>query len=323
MLILQEVMEGNIELNHELIETLFQCTTCADCSTNCPSGVDVPEIIKEVRRDMVNLGTCHPAFTGMNQVLKKHSNIYAEDQPEDFERERNKKAGYVYFIGCVGSYREDEVTMETLDLFDRLKIDYTLIDEVCCSGVLEDVGYNINRDLADKNIELIIATGAKTVITGCPYCFRTFNNKTQYDRLREEGVKIVHISQFLKDYDFGVKTDKRVTYHDPCDLGRHTGIYDEPRQTIRKIAPNFVELPHNRAEAMCCGAGGGVRAAFAANSIAMARRRLEEAEEVGADVLLTECNSCVHNLFNARLRRQKFKIYTTTQYINMLMEEAG
>ena len=323
MLILQEVMEGNIDLNHELIETLFQCTACADCSANCPSGVDVPEIIKEVRRDMVSLGTCHPAFTGMNQVLKKHSNIYAEDEPEDFERERNKKAAYVYFIGCVGSYREDEVTMETLDLLDRLEIDYTLIDEVCCSGVLEDVGYHINRDLADKNIELIMSTGAKTVITGCPYCFRTFNNKTQYDRLREEGVKIVHISQFLKDYDFGVKTDERVTYHDPCDLGRHAGIYDEPRQTIRKIAPNFVELPHNRAEAMCCGAGGGVRAAFAANSIAMARRRLEETEEVGVDVLLTECNSCVHNLSNARLRRQKFKIYTITQYINMLMEEAG
>jgi Fe-S oxidoreductase len=323
MLILKEVMDGSIPLNDELIETLFQCTTCANCSTNCPSGVEVPEIIKVVRRDMVNIGTCHPAFVGMNDVLQKHTNIYGEDEPEDFERERNKKADVVFFIGCVGSYREDEPTLETLNLLDRVGVDYTLIDEVCCSGVLEDVGYKMNEKLSNTNIDLIMATGAKTVITGCPYCYRTFNSKPQYSKLREEGLKIVHISQFLKDFDFKVKTDKVVTYHDPCDLGRHCGIFEEPRETIRKIAPNFLELPHNRTLAICCGAGGGVRGAYPANSIAMARRRLEEAEKVGADIVLTECNSCVHNLENAKLRKQKFKIYNTSHFINMLMEEAA
>ena len=171
MLVLKEVMDGKIELNDELIETLFQCTTCASCAESCPSGVNVPEIIKAVRKDMVNIGSCHPAFKGMNEVLKSHPNIYGEDEPEDFERERNKKAEYVYFIGCVGSYREDEATLETLALLDRLKVDYTLIDEVCCSGVLEDVGFQINEDLVRKNLDLILATGAKKVITGCPYCF--------------------------------------------------------------------------------------------------------------------------------------------------------
>jgi Fe-S oxidoreductase len=320
MLILKEVMEGKIELNDELIETLFQCTTCASCAENCPSGVQVPDIIKQVRKDMVNIGSCHPVFKGMNEVLQRHTNIYAEDEPEDFERERNKQAEYVYFIGCVGSYREDECTLEVLELLDRLEVDYTLIDEVCCSGVLEDVGYQINEDLARKNIELILSTGAKTVITGCPYCSRTFNNKTPYDALREKGIKIIHISQFLKDFDLGVRTEKKVTYHDPCDLGRHCGIYEEPRETIRKIAPNFVEMRHHHADALCCGAGGGVRGAFATNSIAMARRRLEEAEETGAEVVLTDCNSCLHNLSNAKLRKQKFKIYNISQFINELME---
>ena len=170
MLILKEVMDGKIDLNDDLIETLFQCTTCASCFKNCPSGVEVPEIIKQVRKDMVNIGSCHPAFKGMNEVLHKHTNIYAEDEPEDFERERNQKADYVFFIGCVGSYREDEATLATLKLLDRLKIDFTLIDEVCCSGVLEDVGYRINTDLTQKNIERVQATSAKTIITGCPYC---------------------------------------------------------------------------------------------------------------------------------------------------------
>ena len=321
MLLLKEVMDGHLELNDQLSESLFQCTTCASCFQNCPSGVHVPDIIKQARKDMVNVGSCHPAFEGMYKVLQKHTNIYAEDEPEDFERERNQRAAVVYFIGCVGSYREDEVTLATLELLDKLKVDYTLVDEVCCSGVLEDVGYDIIPDLARKNMDLIFDTGAKTVITGCPYCFRTFNNKPQYKGFAEKDINIVHITQFLQDFDFPVSTDKRVTYHDPCDLGRHCGIYEEPRNTIRKIAPNFVEMPENREGALCCGAGGGVRGAFAKNSIAMARRRLEQAEEVGAEIVLTECNSCVHNLANAKLRKQKFKIYNTTQFINQLMEE--
>ena len=322
MLILKEIMDNKLDLSDELIETLFQCTTCASCFENCPSGVNVPEIIKQVRKDMVHIGSCHPAFKGMNEVLKKHPNIYAENEAEDFDREKNRKAEYVFFVGCVGLYREDESTEATLELLDRLGVDYTLIDEVCCSGVLEDVGYRINESLAGKNIERILATGAKTVITGCPYCYRTFNNKPQYEELREKGVEVVHVSQFLKDFEFGVRTDKRVNYHDPCDLGRHCGIYEEPRETIRKIAPDFVEMRHNHVDSLCCGAGGGVRGAFAKNSIAMARRRLEEAEEVGAEVVLTDCNSRVHNLANAKLRRQKFRIYNTTQFINELLDQA-
>lgn len=321
MLILKEVMDGNIELNDELIETLFQCTTCASCASQCPSGVNPPEIIKQVRKDMVERGTCHPAFEGMRRVLEEHTNIYGEDEPEDFERERNRKADMVFFIGCVGSYREDEATLATLDLLDHLSVDYTLIDEVCCSGALGDVGFEVNQRLAQTNVDLIMATGAKKVVTGCPYCSRTFNEKAEYAALRQAGIEIIHLSQFLKDYDLGVQTDKVVTYHDPCDLGRHCGIYDEPRETIRKIAPNFVEMQHNRADALCCGAGGGVRGAYAKNSIAMASRRLEEAEEIGAEVVLTECNSCVHNLNNAKLRAQPFKIYTTTQFISELLEE--
>jgi len=322
MLVLKEVMDGNIPLNDELIETLFQCTTCAACANNCPSGVNVPEIIKSVRKDMVHLGSCHPAFVAMNQVLETSPNIYGEPGPPDFERERNQKAQYVFFVGCVGSYREEEATEETFALLDRLQVDYTLIDEACCSGVLEDLGYSIQKNHVQTNLKRIQATGCRTVITGCPYCFRTFNEKPEYATLKEMGINVIHISQFLSDIDFGVQTAKKVTYHDPCDLGRHAGIYEEPRKTIQKIAPNFVELPSNRANALCCGAGGGVRGAYAANSIAMARRRLAEVEAVGAEVLLTDCNSCVHNLSNAKLRAQKFMIYTTTQFINQLLDEA-
>jgi Fe-S oxidoreductase len=320
MLILKEVMDKKLDLRNEMIETLFQCTHCAGCSKSCPSGVNVPEIIRQVRKDMVNIGLCHPAFAGLNEVLKKHTNIYAEAERKDFYKKKISKAKYVYFVGCVGYYRESEATLASLKLLDRLCVDYALIDEVCCSGPLEDVGYHINEDLAHKNMDLILSTGAQTVITSCPYCFRSIRDKPQYAALKEKGVETIHITQFLKEFDLDVRTNKRVTYHDSCDLGRHCGIYEEPRHTIRKITENFVEMPHHHSEALCCGAGGGVRGAFPKNSIAMARRRLIEAEEVGAEVVLTDCNSCRHNFSNAKLRRQKFNIYTTAQFINELLE---
>ena len=91
MLLLKEVLEGKLELNGDLIETIFQCTACASCAVNCPSGVEVPKIIKAARSAMVGLGTCHPAFIGMNKVLDEHDNIYAEDEPEDFDRPRDQR----------------------------------------------------------------------------------------------------------------------------------------------------------------------------------------------------------------------------------------
>jgi Fe-S oxidoreductase len=140
--------------------------------------------------------------------------------------------------------------------------------------------------------------------------------------LRQAGLTIVHLSQFLAGRDLGLHSDLKVTYHDPCDLGRHCGIYEEPRRTIQAVAPDFVELADNRQDALCCGAGGGVRGAYAKNSLAMARRRLDQVNDSGAQVLLTECNSCVHNLSNAKLRSQKFRVMTTPQFLMELIEES-
>lgn len=323
MIVLQDILEDRQEICDELIETLFQCTLCASCANQCPAGVDVPEILKAARKDMVDAGTCHPAFKSMNQILDEHANIYSIDERKTFGRKVKARADFVYFMGCVGQHREEKAVEATLDILDYLEVDYTLIEEVCCSVVLEDVGFSIHEDLAAKNVALIRDTGAKAVITGCPYCMRTFKKKEQYSPLRDAGIETLHISQFFKDFDFKAQTDLKVTYHDPCDLGRHCGIYEEPRQIIRKLAPNYVELPDHHAEALCCGAGGGVHWAYSQNSLAMARYRLQQAEQVGADVILTECNSCVHNLSGARSSSQKFEIYTTSRFIKLLLETDG
>jgi Fe-S oxidoreductase len=320
MLLLKEVAEGKIRLGDELIETLFQCTNCGHCVESCPSGVAVPEILKQARKDMTHAGSCHPVFQGLQEVLKHHTNIYGQQELPPWNRKVKPSAAYVYFAGCVGTYRETDATMAALKLLDRLGVDYTLTDEACCSGILEDIGYQINGALAQRNVENLLKTGAGTVITACPYCYQTFTRHPAYAALRDKGINILHLSQFLKDFDFGVKTDKRVTYHDPCDLGRLCGIYDAPREILHKFAPDFVEMAHNRANALCCGAGGGLRGAYPKNSIAIARKRLLEAEEIEAEIVLTDCPSCAHNLSNAKRQRQRFRIYTTPQFICELIE---
>jgi Fe-S oxidoreductase len=276
---------------------------------------------------MVGTGDGPPIFEGLRQILGGQANIYGAEQGDPFGREKNKSAEYIFFIGCVGSFREIESTRQTLDLLDRLKVDYTLIDEVCCSGILEEVGYPINEDRVRENCQRILKTGAETVITGCPYCFRTFNRTPPYAPLKDRGIGIIHLTQFLEAVDFGVTTKKRITYHDPCDLGRHSKLYGEPRRIIQRVAPNFVEMAHNQDQALCCGAGGGLRAAYPGTSIKMAGNCLREATDIGADILLTNCNSCLHNLSNAQkrysfFRKDKLSIYTLGQYLNLLLAGA-
>ena len=316
---LKEIIDGTIELNDELIDPIFQCTMCGACAENCPSGVNVPDIIRQARKDLLHTGSCYHVTSGLHRILDRYANIYGEENFPDFGRIWAKRADYVFFVGCVGAYRENKAISAILNLLDNLRANYSIINEVCCSGILEDIGSTIREVNVSIITERILATGCGTVITSCPYCLRTFKG-VAYKKLHEHNIEFIHISQFISSADFNISTDKKITYHDPCDLGRHCGIYNEPRKIIAKIAPNFTEMRHNKRKSLCCGAGGGVRGSFATNSVSMAKRRLKEADEIGAEIILTECNSCIHNFNNGKSRKQNFKICTIYELINELMD---
>ena len=135
-------------------------------------------------------------FKKMGEVVEKYGNIYGEEERHDWGHKKGS-APYVLFVGCVGTYREEESVEETIRLLDLLKVDFTMIDEVCCSGVMEDVGYKIKEELARQNVRELQKTGAKTLITTCPYCYRVFKEHPSYKELRTGGQTHHSISQGL------------------------------------------------------------------------------------------------------------------------------
>ncbi|MGD2247871.1 MAG: (Fe-S)-binding protein [Candidatus Methanofastidiosia archaeon] len=296
-------------LTDDIFENTFQCTLCKTCTERCPYDLEIYEIVKDARKDLVNLGHFIEGHKIMKDTVEEYGNIYGEEPPEIGRRKENPE--YALFVGCVGTYREQETAEKILDLLDTLGVDYSRVDEVCCGGVFPDVGFEASNKHAQQNIENLQKTNAKKVLCTCPKCYRTFKDDPRYKDL---GMEVVHVVELLSQFDFDKITDKTVTYHDPCDLGRHSGIYEQPRKILNQIAPNFVEMPRNKELAKCCGAGGGVRGAYGVKSVKIARDRVAEANDT-ADILLTECFSCLHNFKNAKKRKQKLEIYSLSEFI--------
>lgn len=298
----------------EIFENTYQCTLCKTCTERCPYNMEMYKIIRNTRKDLVNLGHFIEGHKVMRDTEEQYGNIYGEERPEIGHKKENPE--YALFVGCVGTYREQETAEKIMKLLDRLGINYSRVDEVCCGGVFPDVGFEASEEHALQNIEAIKKTKAQKLLCTCPKCYRTFKDDPRYKDL---GIDVYHVIELLSQFTFDQITDKKVTYHDPCDLGRHSGIYDEPRKILKQIAPNFVEMSRNKEFSKCCGAGGGVRGAYGVKSVQIARDRVTEADET-ADILLTECFSCLHNFKNAKKRKQDIEIYSLSEFLCNALE---
>lgn len=316
MILSYGLLRDDIDYSDSATENIFQCATCGQCEINCPAKVKVVDVVKAARKDLVANDHLLAPHKMMREVVEKTGNIYGEEKKKKVLAKQG--AEYALFLGCVGPYREKESIKRSVDLLKKLGVSFTGIDEMCCGGAFSLVGQENCSKNVQHNKKEIKKSGAKKLLTTCPMCYRTFKENPEYSDL---GVEVVHIIQLLSQLKLDdVKTDEVVTYHDPCDLGRHSGLYEEPRKIIKKIAPNFVEMDKNRENAHCCGAGGGVRGAFTRLSINIAKSRLQEAISQGVQVLLTECPSCLHNFKNAKKRKQPVQIYNISEYLSILMD---
>lgn len=200
----------------------------------------------------------------------------------------------LYFRGCTARERETGISDATELLLKKAGVDYHILDdEKCCGSVLLRTGFEAEaKEQIEKNTE---ALKGEKIITSCAGCYKTL--KDDY-----EGLDVIHISQLLNQLikdgklDFS-KRDLDVTYHDSCHLGRHSGIFDEPREVIESVA-NLVEMENVRENSLCCGAGGGVKSAYPEIADQMASSRIAQAQQTGCGTLITPCPFCKLNLEN-------------------------
>ena len=212
----------------------------------------------------------------------------------------------LYFRGCTARQKQTNIAKATERLLNIAGVDFhTLDDEKCCGSVLLRTGF---IDEATEQIEKNtgILKGEK-IITSCAGCYKTL--KDDY-----EGLDVVHISQLLdqliKEGKLNLsKKDLDVTYHDSCHLGRHSNVFDEPRDVIKSVA-NLVEMENIRENSLCCGAGGGVKSAYPDIASQMALSRIAQAKQTGCKTLITPCPFCKLNLEN-----DDFEVLDLTEFL--------
>lgn len=176
-----------------------------------------------------------------------------------------KTAPIIYFVGCKSSYREQKLAQSTVNVLTKANLDFTTLpDEWCCGSPLLRIGLrDLARSQTEHNLDLLKDIGVKQVITTCAGCYRTF--KRDYKELLglDYRFEVLHTTEFLSDLirrgtlEFDGTHEITVTYHDPCHLGRHGGVYEAPRE-ILQILPGITLLEPERTRnfAYCCGSEG-------------------------------------------------------------------
>jgi len=317
MQIIRSIWEGKLEMSKKLAEVIYQCPTCNACSETCFYSFDNATVYEALRAELVDANCGLEAHIPMNQAIVELLNPYGKDNKEknnwlkklDFKvKDASKETSDVlYFVGCTAALTPDiqVVAENSVKVLNKLGIDFSVFGEyeVCCGSVAMRTGdRKAFNTVSKKNYELLKKSGAKTIITSCAGCYRTL--KIDYaDILEDLNVEILHTVEFilkiLKEKSIRLKNlGLNVTYHDPCHTGRHTGLYEEPREILGQIA-TIKEMKTIKQNAKCCGAGGGVKKGFPELALEIAKSRVREAEETGADSVISICPFCYRNLSDA------------------------
>jgi len=226
---------------------------------------------------------------------------------------RREKARVIYFVGCVAAFypMAHKIPQSFAQILDKAKVDFAILggEEWCCGFPLIQAGMKEKmQKLIEHNQGKVKEIGAETVVFACPSCYHTWKEMYKTD------AELLHSTQFMerligeKKIIFHNGASKTVTYHDPCDLGRNSGVYDPPRNVLRQIPGlKVVELENNRQLGVCCGGGGDLEMIDPGLSAAIAQRKIEEIQKTGADEVVTSCQQCIRTI-SGYARRHKIKL---------------
>ena len=302
-------------------EDIWRCTTCGTCPQRCPRGVNQIELGVSLRRIATEYGVFPDSVTPIVTVA---GSLQAEGNP--FNMERAKRGDWAqglpvkpftegmeicYFPGCYLSYdpRLKKVAAATAKILDKAGVDFGILgaEESCCGESIRKTGNeDLFKQLARQNIKTWIDKGVKRILVSSPHCLHTFTKEYPEFNARFD---IVHISQYLNELfaEGRLKPtkgyEKKLTYHDPCYLGRHNGIFDPPREVLKQIpGAQFNELAERRENSFCCGGGGGRIWMETPKEERFSDLRLKQAVDLGAEVLVTACPYCITNFTDSSLR---------------------
>lgn len=306
LILLKEIKKGSIKLDVRIVKDIYKCSVCGICSVVCPANLDLVKLWEEIREKLVERKIAPlPRHKKAGDITYRDFNPYSGDQQKrsewlDFSVGKSKT---LYFAGCTASFKSHNIAKSTAKALKNLGVEFTVLgpQEFCCGSPFLRTGQkDLARMLFKKNIRVWQKEGIEEIITSCPGCYKTI--KEDYPKFAKEtkidfNIEVKHVSTVFSELMTKEgNLDLVATYHDPCHLGRHMGIYEEPRQVIRKAGVKLIEMERNRNFALCCGAGGGLRTQFKEIAIAIAEERIREALETGANLIITSCPFCEYNL---------------------------
>jgi Fe-S oxidoreductase len=314
------IREATFGLTEVEREEIWRCTTCGKCPQRCPRDVKQIDDMVALRR----MATGYNVFpASVKPVRTISAGLTAQGNP--FNEDRKTRADWaeglsvkpfaegmdvLYFPCCYTAYdpRLKKVAQATAKILNKAGVDFGILGskENCCGESIRKTGNEaLFKRLARENIKTFIENGVKKIVVSSPHCYHTFKN--EYPEFKV-SFEVVHSSQYVfqlinegrltltKEYG------KKVTYHDPCYLGRHNGIYDEPRGVLKKIAGlELHEMAEEREDSLCCGMGGGRVWMETEKHERFSNLRLEQAIELGAEEVVTSCPYCITALEDSRL----------------------
>ena len=301
-------------------EDVWLCATCGRCPQYCPRGVEIIEVMRSVRRLLVPDGVVPASLPSLRSTMTNIASVgnpWGQDPNErmnwakDLEvKEFDETTEILYFPCCYPSYdpRLKKVSQATANILNKAGVNFGVLGskEMCCGESVRKTGNEaLFKRLAKENIKTWIDSGVKKILVSSPHCFHTFKN--EYPEF-SVNFEVIHISQFLfeliNEGRLTIKKEyaRKVTYHDPCYLGRHNGVYDEPRGVLQKIPGlELIEITDNHKDSLCCGMGGGRVWMETEKNERFANIRIEQAIATGAQVLSTACPYCVFALEDSKL----------------------
>ncbi|MEM0456252.1 MAG: (Fe-S)-binding protein [Nitrososphaerota archaeon] len=298
--------------NH--IKSVYECALCGRCMAVCPFGIQTDKLWELFRKIVYNFNKHPPVLKEVDKFILSTYNAYgvgndARAMWVDYlgldNVKINEPSDIVYFVGCTSSFKAvaQDIAYATSLTLNHAGVSWTLLgeDEWCCGAPLLMIGDEEGaKKMAEHNVRAIENLGARLVVSACPGCARVIKQKYPSLIGRALRFNVMHLMELLDLYIRkerislkGIERDSTlVTYHDPCELARLSGVIDEPRRVINTVTTSFKEMPENRRDVRCCGGGGILQAVNDELRLNIAEKRVKQAKALEAEILTSACPAC-------------------------------